>query len=1030
MHEKKKHHKHKSRRHTDDQDPSSDRTTDESPGHQLQDADNPEQLTDQHTEEATEQPGVSSESDSNAKPNTTANDHVASSSKASITSSLGFSFRKSSGVRASQVLAFRPSKTAEADMEIASLSDRKYSEENENDASLLDRDDMSQSLVDILDDNEPRLETLTPPPPVPEIDDGLVHSALLTVRQSFTEKTVLEELQKMFNLYEDSQNKTLTLSRKLHKYTRIIERYEERETKDPRLKKALFFANEYRKSAKIPEEVNKKLTSEAEEYRITISSMKENLKGLEKKCKLLQDENSRLKKLEGDMEQQETVKMTLENKVESLTKQLKEVTVQCKTKSEHDLKKIQEEKAEIMEMTGLEVQRLSKKLDMAVSAKQTLLKANEECTKQQKILESKRQETKAALTCSIAQEGALMKTKHALDVHIQSLEKKLIKEKSEQKELEAKLKLANRHLDDFKRELTTAKDDNAKLQQQVKDLASKNDFLQNRLTKAVDISKRAKGNLDVCKTNQTHSQIALSDLKLGLLTCRQHLKTMTLQCDTIKTRLNEALQQVNSKEELLRTSQSNALSATRAIHELATLNSTQDVAIKGLQDDLKRMSNQFSLMIAKMREYAMDHDHLTSYILTIEKDRQVLTDQKAAQRQQIHILGRKNASLYTNNASQQEMMELMRFQSTLKENEISGLNFSHKKKDAVIMSLQLKESDHVDRLASKGKELLKLSDRVSEVREEMDTAKNQLFSMQSILKCTMEDLRIETLRKERIRKERDLFGAMAAQRKVEQDLLQERVRALEKRLQHGHAAFLNKENDVKVLVLEVNNLRRKLKLYDRDKQVLYELRNEHIEVRRDAIRTQAKCAAIEAMLPTRLHRWTVLKAEDPSQYELHIKTRLLTRKLIKKTVEVIQKEQIIMKKNRLFMEMKAMLALKSPKDLSNQVVEASKAMGRKDRQIKALKAELTVSMYSHSQAQKEATKKEQELGETRKQYLRQKKINFRQRQQQNKLPPIKANPPLVKGCGGGFRWTSLIAAKTNTKVYPQMLVSGNVRPNK
>ncbi|KAI8734361.1 cilia- and flagella-associated protein 58 isoform X2, partial [Biomphalaria glabrata] len=86
-------------------------------------------------------------------------------------------------------------------------------------------------------------------------------------------------------------------------------------------------------------------------------------------------------------------------------------------------------------------------------------------------------------------------------------------------------------------------------------------------------------------------------------------------------------------------------------------------------------------------------------------------------------------------------------------------------------------------------------------------------------------------------------------------------------------------------------------------------------------------------------------AADPSKYELHVKINRLTQRLINKTTEVVEKEQMIHKKDLCFFELRALLERRLDPNLTAEMSLAKATIRKQRKQMQALTAEINMNIY-------------------------------------------------------------------------------------
>ena len=89
-----------------------------------------------------------------------------------------------------------------------------------------------------------------------------------------------------------------------------------------------------------------------------------------------------------------------------------------------------------------------------------------------------------------------------------------------------------------------------------------------------------------------------------------------------------------------------------------------------------------------------------------------------------------------------------------------------------------------------------------------------------------------------------------------------------------------------------------------------------------------------------VHRWRKLEATDQQNYENILKIQTLQRRLISKTEEVNDKSDLIKQKEKLFMELKNILARQPGSEIHGQLVKYKEMLKEKSGQMKKILGEL------------------------------------------------------------------------------------------
>ena len=111
------------------------------------------------------------------------------------------------------------------------------------------------------------------------------------------------------------------------------------------------------------------------------------------------------------------------------------------------------------------------------------------------------------------------------------------------------------------------------------------------------------------------------------------------------------------------------------------------------------------------------------------------------------------------------------------------------------------------------------------------------------------------------------------------------------------------------------------------------------------LRERTKCRALAEELenPLNIHRWRKLEGSDPASFELIQKVQALQRRLIEKTEEIVKKEMLIQEKEKMYIELREILARQPGPEVTEQLSEFQRALRAKTKQLKRIAAELNMS---------------------------------------------------------------------------------------
>merc|ERR1712084_216367 len=92
--------------------------------------------------------------------------------------------------------------------------------------------------------------------------------------------------------------------------------------------------------------------------------------------------------------------------------------------------------------------------------------------------------------------------------------------------------------------------------------------------------------------------------------------------------------------------------------------------------------------------------------------------------------------------------------------------------------------------------------------------------------------------------------------------------------------------------------------------------------------------------PMNVHRWRELDGSDPATYEMILKVKTLQKRLIAKTEEVVEKDALIQEKEKLYVQLKNILARQPGPEVAEQLAWYSQNLKEKTQHMKQMAEEL------------------------------------------------------------------------------------------
>eukprot|EP00906_Rhabdomonas_costata_P005129 RCo007699 len=235
---------------------------------------------------------------------------------------------------------------------------------------------------------------------------------------------------------------------------------------------------------------------------------------------------------------------------------------------------------------------------------------------------------------------------------------------------------------------------------------------------------------------------------------------------------------------------------------------------------------------------------------------------------------------------------------------------------------------------------------------------------------------------ENVLNERDILGSQLIKRNDELAHLYEKIRIQQSSLNKGEVQYRDRLVDMCCLANKIRQLSAELTTVRAYISKVGDLKREINAQGKALLQEQARVKALcdELDNPLNVHRWHKLEGSEPQTFEMIQRIHQLQRELISKTEEVQQKEQLIAEKEKLYVELKGILARQPGPEVAEQLNVYKENLRKKTLQMKSMQANLV-----HFQDQLVEYKLEYErvtgaLDDIKKTYVRDRKRQLRQQQ--------------------------------------------------
>merc|ERR1719498_315526 len=232
--------------------------------------------------------------------------------------------------------------------------------------------------------------------------------------------------------------------------------------------------------------------------------------------------------------------------------------------------------------------------------------------------------------------------------------------------------------------------------------------------------------------------------------------------------------------------------------------------------------------------------------------------------------------------------------------------------------------------------------REKNLKNIVETQKTQMKKLESTIQEAEQERQGQQKELEGVIGERDILGAQLIRRNEELAWLYEKIKIQQSTLQKGEIQY--KERGAEVNVLRGDIRETKAQVAEARNQVtnVTNLQREIHHLNKTLLREETKARALQEELenPMNVHRWRELEGSDPATFEMIQRVKKLQKDLIGKTEEVIEKEAQIQEKEKLYVQLKHIIARQPGPEVAEQLAWYSQNLKEKTTHMKQMAQEL------------------------------------------------------------------------------------------
>merc|ERR1719324_2002783 len=591
---------------------------------------------------------------------------------------------------------------------------------------------------------------------------------------------------------------------------------------------------------------------------------------------------------------------------------------------ENNLKKVDTE----IKNTEREEQRLEVELKKKMDEKKSYeVKLDQETVKNNKMIEenSDRAQQLRSKREDIerlkAERDKVVKLHEMLKRKERSLEEDKHGLEADRNEIRSDLKSLQEKLDSMGREADSDK-------KKIEDLLRERDILNKNVIKA---DERTKKQIDLVKRQETQALNLSKDIARWKQDA-QEFKKRIFELEKQREKYGIELSQANSKY-------------FNALEEL-----------KRRDERLTELKKQIADVRAKLNQQKNLYDAVCT-------DRNLYSKNLIESNEEITEMKRKFKIMY-------HQIEQLKEEIKDKDSALIKEHFEHHK-------VQKANEDIKEKLGNAQKRMKNLTNIV-------ETQRAEIKKLESTIQEAEQEKQSQQKEYEGVISERDILGTQLIRRNEELALLYEKIKIQQSTLQKGEIQFKERVDEIAAFKNNIRKLKRELHGARNQVVNIEALKKEIHHLNKELLQEQSKCKALHEELekPMNVHRWRKLEGSDPATYEMIQKVKMLQKRLIAKTEEVVEKDMLIQEKEKLYVQLKNILARQPGPEVAEQLAWYSQNLKEKTKQMQQMASELKSYHGQVKDLKDEIERYHKELDTIKQSYFNQKREDRLKMQQE------------------------------------------------
>ncbi len=470
------------------------------------------------------------------------------------------------------------------------------------------------------------------------------------------------------------------------------------------------------------------------------------------------------------------------------------------------------------------------------------------------------------------------------------------------------------------------------------------------------------------------------------------VNSLNIEYDSFKSRANQGKKDIESfmrERDLLNTDVVKGEDQARAKYAKHEMLKNQFKKLKNKNQGYKTETDKLGQVIKQLEDdktkYGLEASHanskyyqclekvkLKSNLITKLQKKNIEADAKLKQQQNLYEVVRSDRNLYSKNLREvQEEISDLKMKYKRMTQQISQLKDEIGLKDAAIHKQNMDKATYQQENNKINSEIGQKKREIASYDMTIKTQEEDIGRLKYVISEAEAEKQKQRKDYEMVINERDILGTQLIKRNEELSLLYEKIKIQQSTLTKGDIYYNEKYVEIQNFKDQIAKLKREIIVSKHEVDVVPQMKNEIYMIEKELMdhRLKAKTLSEELEKPMNVHRWRELEVTEPEVYEMILKIQSLQKRLIAKSEEVGEKDILIQEKEKLYVELKNILAKQSGPEVAEKLKTYQQNLKERTKQLREMAGELKSYQSQVNAYQFEIERIDKEIVGTKKQWF-------------------------------------------------------------